>query len=206
MSASVEEMQQLQAYIRASRELMDWIAGAKAFALLCGAVDSGVIDALRTKSTAQRLAEVTGIDEQSITALCLALKGYGVVHRDGEHYELTPDFALLSSPTAAIPLSNVVRYAAVMTRVLQTIGPSDLSYTTTAAEDILAMAEGSGISALSSSPHVAQETIAKAMPEMEALWRAGARHLEVGCGVGNSLFGTVSNYSNVTAVGIEIDE
>lgn len=206
MSASFTEMQQLQAYIRASRELMGWIAGAKAFALLCGAVDSGVMDALRTKSTAQQVADVTGIDEQSVTVLCLALEGYGVVHRDGEHYELTPDFALLSSPRAAIPLSNVVRYAAVMTRALQTIGPPDLSYTTTPAEDILAMAEGSGISALSSSSHVSQEMIAKAMPEVEALWRAGARHLEVGCGVGNSLFGTVINYSNVTAVGIEIDE
>jgi cyclopropane fatty-acyl-phospholipid synthase-like methyltransferase len=206
MSASFKEMQQLQAYISASRELTDWITGAKVFALLGGAVDSGIMDALRTKSTAQQLADVTGIDEQSITALCLALEVHGVVQRDGEGYELTPDFALLSSPTAAIPLSNVIRYAAAMTRALQTISPSNVSYPSTAPEDILTMAEGSGISALSSSPHVGQETIAKAMPEVEALWQAGARHLEVGCGVGNSLFGTVINYSNVTAVGIEIDE
>ena len=93
-----------------------------------------------------------------------------------------------------------------MTRALQTVAPSDVAYTATTSEDILAMAEGSGISALSSSPHVSQETSAKVMPEVESLWRAGARHLEVGCGVGGNLLGTVITYPNVTAVGIEIDE
>jgi SAM-dependent methyltransferase len=94
----------------------------------------------------------------------------------------------------------------VMIRRPQTIAVSDLTYTTTPPEDVLAMAEGAGISALSSSAHVGQETSAKVMPEVEALWQAGARHLEVGCGVGNALFGTVTTHPNVTAVGIEIDE
>jgi cyclopropane fatty-acyl-phospholipid synthase-like methyltransferase len=100
----------------------------------------------------------------------------------------------------------VVRYATVMLRSLQAITPSDVPYTMTPVEDVLAIAEGSGISALSSSPHVGQETAAKLMPEVEALWRGSARHLEVGCGVGNALLGTVATYPNVTAVGIEIDE
>ena len=206
MRASPQEFTQLRAYIRASRELTSWITGAKVLALLSGAADSGVLDALRTKSTAQQIADVTSIDKESIAALCLALEVHGVVQRDGESYALTPDFALLSSLTAAIPLSNVIRYAMVMIRSLQTFTSSDVTHTTTPAEDVLAMAEGSGISALSSSPHVSLETMAQAMPEVDALWRAGARHLEVGCGVGNSLFGTVTTYPNVTAVGIEIDE
>jgi len=53
---------------------------------------------------------------------------------------------------------------------------------------------------------VGQDTIAKVMPEVEAVWQAGARHLEVGCGVGNALLGTVTTYQYVSAVGIEIDE
>ncbi len=206
MSASVDEMQQLAAYLRASRELADWITGAKVLALLSGALDSGVLDALRSKTTAQQIADVTGMDTEGIAALCAALEVHGVVQRDGGTYELTPDYALLTSPTAAIPLSSVIRYAMVMVRALQATAPPGVAYTATSAEDILAMAEGSGISALSSSPHVGQETSAKLMPEVEALWEAGARHLEVGCGVGNSLFGTVTSYPNVTAVGIEIDE
>jgi hypothetical protein len=45
MSASVEEFQQLRAYMGSSRELTQWITGAKALALLGGAVESGVMDA-----------------------------------------------------------------------------------------------------------------------------------------------------------------
>jgi SAM-dependent methyltransferase len=206
MGASFEEIQQLGAYIRASRELTGWITGAKALALLGGAIETGIIDALRTGSTTKQLADVTGIDEQVIDDLCVALEVHGVVRRDSDSYELTPDFALLSSPTAAIPLSNVIRYAMVMIRTLQTIAPSDAPYTAAPAEDVLVMAEGSGVSALSSSPHVGQVAIAAVMPEVEALWQAGARHMEVGCGVGSALFGTVTTYPNVTAVGIEIDE
>jgi SAM-dependent methyltransferase len=43
------------------------------------------------------------------------------------------------------------------------------------------------------------------MPEVGVVWQAGARHLEVGCGIGNSLLGTVTTYPRVTAVGIEIN-
>jgi SAM-dependent methyltransferase len=206
MGATADEMLRLREYLRAGRELNAWITGAKAFALLSGAVNSGVIDSLRYKSTAQEIAEATGVHRDRVVDLCVALELHGIVRRDGDRYELTPRYALLAAPSAAIPLPTVLRYATVMTRALEASSPSDVAYTATASEDILALAEGSGISALSSSPHVGQETSVKVMPEVEALWRAGARHLEVGCGVGNSLLGTVITYPKVTAIGIEIDE
>lgn len=206
MSVSSKEFLDLRDYMRASRELTGWINGAKAVALLSGAVDSGVIETLRTQQTAQQIADLTNIDEKIIRDLCLALEVHGIAQRDGEYFQLTPDFVLLTSPTAALPLANLIRYVGVMIRTLQIIAPSDVNYTTKPAEDILAIAEGSGVSALSSSPHVGQESIAQLMPEVENIWQAGGRHLEVGCGIGNALFGTVTTYPNVTAVGIEIDE
>lgn len=205
MSVSSQEYLDLREYMLASRELTSWITGAKVFALLSGAIDSGVIDALRAKQTPQQISAVTKIDQQVIEDLCLALEVHGVVQQVEGHYELTPDFALLSTATAAIPLPNLIRYAEVMVQALRR-PPTGGTYTTNESEDMLAMAEGSGVSALSSSPHVGQESIAQLMPEVEAVWRAGARHLEVGCGIGNALFGTVTTYPNVTAVGIEIDE
>jgi protein-L-isoaspartate O-methyltransferase len=206
MSVTPKEYLDLREYIFASRELTSWITGAKVFALLNGALDSGILEALRTKISVQQIADETKIDLQIIVDICLALKVHGVVQQDGECYELTPDFALLSSPTAAIPLQNLIHHTRVMLRSLQSVPSSDVNYNTTAGEDILAMAKGSGVSALSSSPHVGQETIAQLMPEVETIWQAGAHHLEVGCGIGNALFGTVVTYPNVTAVGIEIDE
>jgi protein-L-isoaspartate O-methyltransferase len=206
MSVTPKEYLDLREYIFASRELTSWITGAKVFALFSGALDSGILEALRTKISVQQIADETKIDLQIIVDICLALKVHGVVQQDGECYELTPDFALLSSPTAAIPLQNLIHHTRVMLRSLQSVPSSDVNYNTTAGEDILAMAKGSGVSALSSSPHVGQETIAQLMPEVETIWQAGAHHLEVGCGIGNALFGTVVTYPNVTAVGIEIDE
>jgi cyclopropane fatty-acyl-phospholipid synthase-like methyltransferase len=206
MRSSPREFAHLRAYMRASRELSDWMSGARVFALLSGAAESGVLDVLRTRSTPEQLAAATSLDEKSVVDLCLALEAHGVVRRDGDGYELTPHFALLASPTAALPLTHVIRQAATMIRAFQTIDPSDTAYTALRSEDVLAMAEGAGISALSSAPHVTAEATGQMLPEVEALWKAGARHLEVGCGVGNALFGTITTYPQVTAVGIEIDE
>lgn len=205
MRASPKEFTDLRAYIGASRELNSWIAGARVFALLSGALDSGVLAALQTKGTPSQIASATNSDPQTIADLCQALESHGIVQRDGEQVQLTPNYARLMSPDAAVPLAIVIRYAAIMIRSLQSSAPADGTYTTMSPEDMVAFAAGSGISALSSSPRVGQETIAQAMPEVAALWSEGARHLEVGCGVGNSLFGTVIAYPRVTAVGIEID-
>jgi len=98
--------------------------------LLSGAVESGVLDALHTRSTPEQMAAATNIEPQSIANLCLALEAHGVVMQDGDCYQLTPDYALLASPTAAVPLANVIRQAMVMVCALQSIGPSDAAYTT----------------------------------------------------------------------------
>jgi SAM-dependent methyltransferase len=202
---SPKEFADLLAYVRASRDVSGWISGARVFALLSGALDAGVLDALRTESTPEQIAAATGIDEQNIVELCMALEAHGIVQQDGDGYQLTPDYALLASPTAAIPLADLIRYATVMVRELQAIPSSGAAYTAMPPEDVLAMAKGSGISTLSSSPHVTQDATVHMIPEVTALWEAGAHHLEVGCGIGNALFGIVTTFPKVTAVGIEID-
>ena len=53
MGPSLREYTQIQAYTRASEELINWIAGARALALLVGAVDSGVLRGPETGSTAE---------------------------------------------------------------------------------------------------------------------------------------------------------
>jgi hypothetical protein len=55
--ASPQEFMQLLAYIRASRDLTSWINGARVLALLSGALDSGVLDALRSKSSPEQIAQ-----------------------------------------------------------------------------------------------------------------------------------------------------
>jgi SAM-dependent methyltransferase len=203
--ATTGEVLGLQAYIGASRELLEWIAGARVLALLGAAVDTGILDALREATTVDRLASMSGLHRQAVADMCCALEAHDIVVRDGERCQLAPPYRLLASRGAAIPLSTVVRQARVMARSLEDAA-SDAAYTALPPSDVMAMAEGAGISALSASPHVATEVVAQAMCEIDAVWRAGARHLEVGCGIGNALLGIVATYPRVTAVGIEIDE
>jgi hypothetical protein len=124
-----------------------------------------------------------------VVDLCLALETHGVAVREGDYYELAPDFVLLASPNAAVPLTSVIRQAGVMVKALQITANPDASYTSLPSEGVLVMAEGAGISALSSSPHVALGTTCQLILEVDALWQAVANHLEVGCGVGNALVG-----------------
>jgi hypothetical protein len=206
VKASSQEYAQLLAYTHASQELNNWISGARVLALLSGADDCGILDTLQTKCTPERIAASTNMDLQSISDLCLALEAHGILQQDEQGYQLAPDYALLASPGAAIPLTNLIRQAGVMIRTLQAIAPADSTYITLPPEDILAMAGGAGISALSSSPHVSQEATGQMLPEVEALWQAGVHHLEVCCGVGNALLGILMTYPRVSAVGVEIDE
>ncbi len=205
MASGMQEMTQLRGYIAASGPLKSWITGARALALLTGAADSGVLNLLREPSNPAEVAAATGMTPQSVVDLCLALEAHGIVRREGEYYQLTPEFHLLTAPDAALPLPKVLRQVGIITSTLEQLAPSDTTYTTMPGEDVLAMAEAAGISATSSTPHIAPRVMADAMPEVHATWETEARHLEVGCGVGNSLLGVVLSFPKVTAVGIEIE-
>jgi SAM-dependent methyltransferase len=205
VTASAEEINRLRVYTGASRELMGWIEGARALTVLTVAIDIGLIELLRTRTSVKHVAEVTGVDADEVERLCRALEAHGVVAGDRGAYQLTHSYRLLSAPDAAIPLGDVIRHSRVIQRTLGRPS-SDGQYTDLSPAEVLSMAAASGISALSSSAHVATDVVAEAVPQLDAVWRAGGHHLEVGCGVGNALFGIVSRYPALTAVGIEIDE
>lgn len=189
MRASRDEYARIREHQRASRELNGWITGARALALLIGAADSSLLSEIRSGSTPEQIADRTGLDGPSVVDLCQALEAHGIASRDGDRYQLTPDYVLLDSPAAPVPLQQALHQAKILIRSLQAPGPSEAAYTSLPAEDVLAMAEAAGISALSAAPHVSPVAIGQVMPEVGALWQAGARHLEVGCGLGNALLG-----------------
>ncbi len=198
------EFGHLQAHARASRTLNEWMAGAHAFALLQAATESGILDALCTPHTSAQIAAATHVDVEGTKDILLALTAYGVAQRDQDLYRLAPDWALLAAPAAVQPLANVVRSTVFKIRTLNTITQKGDIYTALSAADMLAIAQGLGASALSSASHVMTAGLGHGMPELKRLWEAGAHHLEVGCGVGNSLFGIATTFPKVTAVGIEI--
>jgi SAM-dependent methyltransferase len=206
MKSSPRGIAHVLAYMRASRTVIEWIRGARSFALISGAIESGILPLLASEVTADQIAAATGGSAERLSDFLAALVAHGIVQRAGPGFRLAPDYAFLASPSAAIPLSSLIRYAAIMNHAVETLGAGGEAYTELASADVVTVAEGSGISALSAAGRVSVESIGATLPEVRACWIAGAHHLEVGCGVGNALLGIVSRHPDVTAVGLEIDE
>lgn len=199
MSLTFREILQLQANDTASQTLNAWIAGAEVIALLMGAVDSGIIDALRTSNTAQQIAAATGLGKERIEDVLHALEVHGLVKRQDGLFQIAPNLELLTSADAAQPLIDVLRVTKVRIRKLENIAEAGDIYTKLSADGVLSIAQGIVISALSFARRFMGVGLGQAMPELKELWQAGAHHLESGCGVGNTLFQILTTYPKVTA-------
>lgn len=96
-----EDLQRRLRTVTAARQpVEEWIAGAHALALLHGALQAGILDAVRTPRSAVAIADACGIDPERAADVCVALAAHGVVRREGDAYRLTDDVALLTSPTS----------------------------------------------------------------------------------------------------------
>ncbi len=205
MSGLVGEFLKTTKHSAASRELNNWISGSEAFALLVAAVDAGVLDTLRASGTARQVASATGLDHERIEGVLDALESHGLVTQHNGVFTLAPKVRYLMEDDAIQSLIPVLRAARVRLTTLRNISGAAEDYTSLSNGGVLSMAQGIGICALSPVRRSIGVLIGQLMPELKRLWQAGGHHLELGCGVGNTLFQTLTAFPRVTAVGIEID-
>ena len=125
IATSQEVLQhELRAYGAAGRTLNRWISGARALALLRGALSSGIFDAARTPSTVGEISAATGVEGQRVADVCLALEAHGVFERDGESYRLSEDYEVLASPEALQSLPDLLAKERVLGRALESAASS----------------------------------------------------------------------------------
>ena len=198
-------MQSVQAYTTASQTLNHWIEGAQAFMLLSTATDLGLLEIARVPTSLAEFVGATGLDLQRVTDLVLALEAHGVVERHGDRYQLASDFAVLTSPTAPFSLADRLHAVKVYLDTLAGVTSASVTYTEQPGETLLAVAQGIGTTALSPARSIVPTIMGRLIPEVQAMWQAGARHLELGCGVGNNLLGILATYPTVKGVGVDID-
>lgn len=194
----------MRTYAAASQALDGWIAGAQAVALLRVVLEAGVLDAARVPRSSEQIASATGLTPERADDLCTALEAHGVFDRNEQTYRLSADFSVLLSADAPQSLRDMLNGVTVKMRALEG-SVAGVDYTSMSSEDMLAMALGIGTSALSPLRSGIAMLLDRALPEVAEQWRAGGRHLEVGCGVGNNLLAIAAAYPAVTAVGVEID-
>ena len=204
MALSVREILQLRAHDTASQRFGELIAGAEVIALLTGAVDSGIIDALSEASTARQIAVATGLEQKHIEHILYALEAYDLVRQRNNVFRLAPELKLLTSDDAPLPLVDTLRVTKIRIGHLSNLAITGKDYTALQADEVLSIAQGI-ISAFSCTRNFVGTAIGQMMPEVKKLWQSGAHHLETGCGVGNNLFQFLTTYPRVTAVGVEIE-
>jgi SAM-dependent methyltransferase len=198
-----EDFRRFQA---AGRRFHEWASGARALALLRGALSSGVFDAARTPSTVEEISAATGVDEARVADLCLALEAHGVFEREGDSYLLSERFRVLASPDAPQSLPNLLAKERVLERALEGAASTGGSYTALSSEDVLDMAVGTGMRPSSPTTRAFWgSAVASTMTELHGIWEGGARHLEIGCGAANALLSVLATHPRLSAVGLEID-
>lgn len=200
-----QQQEEIAAYWAANSVVATWNAGAQAMALLHAALSSGVLDALRIPANAAQTAATTGLPDEQVTQLLVALDAHGIVERADDTYTLSADFVRLLSPTAVQPLTNILEMEAVKTRAIERIGISTLPYTALTSDEHLAVAKG--VLGVPASP-LWQATVTalatSGLPELTAMAEAGGRQLELGCGAASMLVTILALYPRTTAVGVDL--
>jgi len=185
-------------------KLLEWTAAANALELISAVRRQGVLASLRSGATPEEIALQTNVDVEQARRICLALQALEIVESDGSTFRLAGGWRDVDSPDRPLALGDRLDYVSVLKVGVASAFDSAPGFEEVPVHESVALARS--IWGAPQSP-VALESWAgldAAMPEVRAVWQAGARHAEFGCGAGRDLIRVVAMYRNVTAVGYEL--
>jgi SAM-dependent methyltransferase len=185
--------------------LAAWASGAQALGLLRGALAAGVLSALLEPRSVEQLSAVTGRDRAWVSAVCRALEAHGIAVQRDTGWVLSASCAALLEEDAQQPLADFLVGVEARVRTLAVGDASGGGYGGLASSERVAIARGLGMSPLSREGRAGFARLAARLPELAERWRRGARHLEVGCGVGNSLLSFAVEFPQLRVEGIDLD-
>jgi SAM-dependent methyltransferase len=188
----------------AENTLQEWTVAANALALLRAVYTSGLYEYLRNPITPAEVAARLGIDPQQTEHVCMALEALQVLRRNGSTYQLTEGWAMVGAEDRPAALGDRLATTQLLQQAIAGCFTPPPGFDAVPAEEAVALARSAW--GEPNSPVALQSWAAldASMPEVRAVWEAGARHAEFGCGAGRDLLRVVVMYPNVSAVGYEI--
>jgi len=183
---------------------LEWTVAANALAMLRAAHHAGLFDALRAPVTPTEVAAQLGLDPQQTQRACMALEALQVLHHKGGAYQLTEGWAMVAADNQPAALGDRLGVTPHLQRAIADCFNPSIGFESVPLEEAVALARS--VWGVPNSPTALQSwaTLDAAMPEVRAVWEAGGRHAEFGCGAGRDLLRVAVMYPNVTVVGYEI--
>ncbi len=194
----------LQNYFEASAVLTPLLAGFQFLGLLRGAVDSGLLTAARTPSTTQQFAANMNTDIERVGDYCHALDAHGVFIKENDTYRLADMWATLAAPEAVFSFEVILDHAQVLSNLIAASLKNTETYWTLTSAERLTLAKGVTTNPFSPHSPIVLDLFFQSIPGIYERLAQGAQFLDIGCGVGSGLLGTLVAFPDSTAVAIEI--
>lgn len=203
MPLGMQEILKIRTHDAANNKIGELINAAEGIALLTGAVKSGIIAALSKPTTAQEIVIATSVNKPQLDRVLNALETFGFVMQSKGTYRLSKFAELLVSSDAPQPLNIMLQVTDIRMKHFANLDKAVDDYNILQADEVLSMAK-SMISTLSFTRNFVGIVISRLMPEVRKVWLAGGRHLESGCGAGNTFLDIIAAFPRITGVGVEI--
>lgn len=190
----------------AEQDLLNWMVGANAVALLSGVEAGGGLKALREPISTKSFAEHLAIEEAHAVRILMALDSLGIATQTDGLYRLTDAWATIAGPDRPASIADRLGFLGPVRRGLAGALKHASSFDAVDATEAEALARSVWGVANSPDAIVSWTKLDAQMPDVKAAWEAGAHHAEFGCGAGRDLVRVVAMYPGVQAVGYDLLE
>jgi SAM-dependent methyltransferase len=168
------------------------------------ALSSGLLQRAVEPVSESDLARALQAPVERVSAVCDALVAMGALERDGGAVRLTPDWAPLAADGVDVTLERSLAGAIARQQTIAAALSPSVDYWQADAQQRRDMADGVTLATTTGFGQAVVSGVLEDLPEIDERLRAGARWLELGCGVAGMLLGTLHAYPKVTAVGVDI--
>jgi SAM-dependent methyltransferase len=168
------------------------------------AESTGMLAALRAQSSGDALSEATGLPGVAVSSVLEALEVNDVVVREGDHFQLTAPWLVLTGDEARVPMSATLASSEVERAVIRGLGKG-ADYWEMSSEERLIFARAISPDPFSPGVIAGMRRGLTADPTYDVLGSGGSL-LELGCGVAGRVLSMLQALPEMRAVGIELAE